>query len=70
MKKRGNNDEFRNMSEVPSQKIDDNEGEVEELILWYIIIKFIYNYIITMNIIIYYKMERIIYKFTLKILIQ
>lgn len=70
MKKRGNNDEFRNMSEVPSQKIDDNEGEVEELILWYIIIKFIYNYIITMYIIIYYKMERIIYKFTLKILIQ
>ncbi|CAK69037.1 unnamed protein product (macronuclear) [Paramecium tetraurelia] len=33
MKKRGNNDEFRNMSEVPSQNIDDNEGEVEEQII-------------------------------------
>ncbi|CAD8058115.1 unnamed protein product [Paramecium primaurelia] len=32
LRKRGNDDEFRNMSKVPSQ-IDDNEGEVEELIV-------------------------------------
>lgn len=42
MKKRGNDDEFRNMTDVSSQKIDDNEGEVEELIIWYIIIIIIF----------------------------
>ena len=33
MRKRGNDDEFRNMSAVPSNEVDDNEGEVEELLV-------------------------------------